>query len=242
MRNPSSRRFAVAALLFAFLATTALLQAGVARADDEGSDRGERAAAPEACAAGETLATGAADPGIFAREASRGVRAFWCETYDTYGNSRRAGPYWELHPDGSTRARARYVDGRIDGPVEIFDEEGNLWLRGELAGGAWTGPLEIFHPNGAQWLSARFEAGRLEGPVETRFPDGGIESSTRFQAGREHGIATSYYPAVAGGGLRSQVRVEADEIVEVAPASDASLSQVVLPDAPSLHAENHAEN
>lgn len=238
IRNPFSRRFAVAALLFAFLAATALLQARVALAEDGDSGRVVSAAAPEPCAAGETLATGAADPGIFAREASRGVRAFWCETYDAYGNSRRAGPYWELHPDGSTRTRARYVDGRIDGPVEIFDEEGNLWLRGELAGGAWAGPLEIFHPNGARWLSARFEAGRLEGPVETRFPDGGIESRTRFQAGREHGIATSYYPAMAGGGLRSQVRVEADEIVDMTPASDASLSQIVLPEAPLLQAEN----
>jgi len=239
IQNPISKRFTVTA--FAILAAM-LLWAGAAQAADRGSDREEHDAALEPCAAGEALATGTADPEIFAREASRGVRAFWCETYDEYGTSRRAGPYWELHPDGSIRARARYVDGRIEGPVEIFDEEGNLWLRGELAGGAWSGPLEIFHPNGAHWLSARFQAGRLDGPVETRFPDGSIESRTRFQGGREDGIASSYYPAAAGGGLRSQVRVESDEIVEVTPSTDASLSQAALPPTPFLHAENQAKN
>ena len=200
----------------------------------------EHAEATISCSAGETLATGAADPAVFSREASRGVRAFWCETYDANGTSLRAGPYSELYPDGGTRTLARYVDSRIAGPVEIFDEDGSLWLRGELVGGSWTGSLEIFHANGARWLSAQFQAGQLDGPVETSFPDGSVESRTRFQAGREDGIATSYYPAQAGGGLRSQVRVEADEIVESLPkpTSDAALSQVALPDPPLLHAEN----
>jgi hypothetical protein len=175
------------------------------------------AKASEPCAVGATLATGAPDPAIFAREASKDVRAFWCETYDTDGNALRAGVYWEVYPDGATRTRSRYVDSRIEGPVEVFDEAGGLWLRGDLDGGEWSGPLELFHPNGVTWLSARFRSGRLDGPVETRFPDGRVESSTHFQNGHEDGIATSYYPTSAGGGLRSQVRVEVDEIVENPP-------------------------
>ncbi len=169
------------------------------------------------CEVGATLATGSPDIAIFAREASRGVRAFWCETYDVDGNARRAGGYWEIYPGGATRTLARYVDSRIDGPVEVFDEKGGIWLRGELAGGEWTGALEMFHANGALWLSTLFRAGQLDGPVETWYPDGSVESATRFLNGREDGIATSYYPAIAGGGLRSQVRVVADEIVENAP-------------------------
>lgn len=172
---------------------------------------------PNPCEAGATLATGSPDIAIFAREASRGVRAFWCETYDVDGNARRAGAYWEIYPGGATRTLARYVDSRIEGPVEVFDEAGGIWLRGELAGGDWMGALEMFHANGGRWLSALFRAGQLDGPVETWYPDGSVESATRFLNGREDGIATSYYPAVAGGRLRSQVRVEADEIVENAP-------------------------
>ncbi len=176
------------------------------------------------CDPGATLATGAPDPAIFAREASRGIRAFWCETYDEDGNARRSGVYWESYPDGTARTRARYVDSQIAGGVEIFDEDGALWLRGELAAGDWTGPLEIFHANGERWLAARFAGGQLDGPVETRFPDGTIESRTQFQRGREDGVATSYFPASVGGGLRSQVRVEGDEIVELRPlASPADL-------------------
>lgn len=184
-----------------------------------------------ACAEGETLATGMPDPAIFAREVSRGVQAFWCETYDTDGNALRAGAYWDRHPDGATRVRARYVASRIEGPIEVFDVDGSLWLRGEIQGDEWTGPLEIFHANGARWLSAHFREGRLDGPVETRFPDGNLESRTLFQDGREDGLATSYYPAQAGGGLRTQVRVEGDRIVDAAPArpADASLSQGSLP-------------
>lgn len=183
------------------------------------------------CGEAETLATGTPDPEIFAREASRGVQAFWCETYDADGHARRAGAYWDVHPDGATRVQARYVDSRIEGPVEVFEADGSLWLRGEIQGGDWTGPLEIFHANGARWLSAHFQAGRLDGPVETWFPDGSLESRTLFQDGREDGLATSYYPARAGGGVRTQVRVEGDQIVDAAPARpvDASLSQAALP-------------
>lgn len=172
---------------------------------------------PYPCEEGATLATGSPDTTLFARDASQGVRAFWCEAYDADGNARRAGAYWEVYPGGATRSRARYVDSRLAGPVEVYDEEGGIWLRGELADGVWTGPLEIFHATGARWFSAQFRAGQLDGPVETRYPDGSVESTTYFQNGREDGIATSYYPATAGGGLRSQVRVESDEIVENAP-------------------------
>ena len=179
--------------------------------------RPARAEEPYPCEGGATLATGSPDTAIFSREASQGVRAFWCEAYDVDGNARRAGAYWEIYPDGATRTRARYVDSRIAGPVEVFDEEGRIWLRGELADDSWTGPLEIFHANGAPWLVANFRAGQLDGPVETRYPDGSVESTTYFQNGHEDGIASSYYPASAGGGLRSQVRVEGDEIVENAP-------------------------
>ncbi|MBY0399136.1 hypothetical protein K2X89_02495 [Myxococcota bacterium] len=124
-----------------------------------------------------------------------------------------------MHANGVTRVRANYVDSRIDGPVEVFDEEGQPWLRGELQAGAWNGPLELFHANGSRWLAAQFRAGRLDGPVETWFPDGSLESRTHFQDGREDGIATSYYPAVAGGGLRTEVRVEGDQIVDRGPGN-----------------------
>lgn len=221
---------------------TALTLIRVGSADAAGPAAQPAAQEDEAspCVVGATLATGAPDPAIFAREASRGVRAFWCETYDADGNSLRAGAYWELYPDGATRALARYVDSRIEGLVEVFDEDGSLWLRGELAGGQWTGPLEIFHANGSPWLSAHFREGQLDGPVETRFPDGSVESRTRFLGGREDAIATSYYPAQAGGGLRSRVRVEGDEIVETAPMQplEAALSQAALSTPPLHTSEN----
>lgn len=185
------------------------------------------------CEAGATLATGRPDPALFAYEASRGVQAFWCETYDDQGLAHRAGPYWDLHPDGTTRVRAGYVDSRIEGPVEVFSEDGSLWLRGRLAAGAWSGPLELFHANGTRWISARFQSGALDGPVETYFPDGSLESETRFLSGREDGIASSYFPAAAGGGLRSRVRVEADRIVDRGPqdepAPPAALSALAEP-------------
>lgn len=135
-----------------------------------------------ACPEGGTLATGTADASIFAREASRGVAAFWCESYDQDGHAHRAGPYWDHHPDGSLRTRTRYVGERIEGPVEVFDEDGTLWLRGELVGGEWSGAFELFHANGHRWLSAHFREGRLEGPVETWFSDGRLQSTTEPNA------------------------------------------------------------
>ena len=215
-----------------------LLLAGSPATADESGRRVEQApgqatSGAEPCGDGETLATGAPDSTIFAREASRGVQAFWCETYDREGRATRAGAYWDIHPNGSTRIRARYVASRIEGPVEVLDAEGGVWLRGAIDDGEWEGPLELFHPNGNRWLSARFRGGRLDGPVETRFPDGSVESRTRFQDGLEEGLATSYAPIHAGGGLRSEIRVEADRIVDTSPRrpADASSSQAALPSA-----------
>jgi hypothetical protein len=165
------------------------------------------------CAQGATLASGDPDPTIFADEASRGVRAFWCERYDAHGNSTRTGPYQEIYSNGRARMQANYVDSRLEGPVTIRHEDGSLFVRGFLEEGEWSGALEIFHPSGATWFEARFESGQLEGILRTRFPDGALESETRYQAGREDGLARSFYSSYAGGGLKSEAHVEADQIV-----------------------------
>ena len=171
------------------------------------------AAAEFACASGATLATGRTDPDLLADEASNGVRAFWCERYDSYGTATRTGPYWETYSNGRIRTRAHYVDSQLQGPVSIYDQDGPLFLRGFLEAGEWSGVFELFHWNGSVWLEAHFEAGQLEGALRTRFPDGALESETRYQAGREDGLARSFYPTAAGGRLRSEAHVEADQLV-----------------------------
>ncbi len=171
------------------------------------------AATEFACEPGATLATGHTDPDLFADEASSGVRAFWCERYDSYGTATRTGPYWENYSIGRIRTRTHYVDSQLQGPVSIHDEDGQLFLRGFLEAGEWSGLLEIFHENGSVWLEAHFEAGQLEGALRTRFPDGALESETRYQAGREDGLARSFYPTAAGGRLRSEAHVEANQLV-----------------------------
>lgn len=165
------------------------------------------------CQHGTILAGGDPDPAIFSDEASRGVRASWCERYDAYGRSTRTGPYREVYPSGALRTEAHYVRSRLEGPVTLRNERGGLFLRGTLAGGAWSGRLEIFHPNGTLWMSEHYKDGVLEGVVQTRYPDGALESETTFQHGREDGLARSFYPTKAGGGLKSEVYVEADRLV-----------------------------
>jgi len=166
-----------------------------------------------ACDPGATLATGRPDTDLFANQASKGVRAFWCERYDENGNATRTGPYWEEYSNGRTRTQASYVDSRLKGPVSILNEDGSLFLRGFLEEGEWSGPLEMFHENGAVWLEAHFDSGHLEGALRTRYPDGALESETHYQAGREDGLARSFYPTAAGGRLKSEAHVEADQLV-----------------------------
>jgi hypothetical protein len=166
-----------------------------------------------ACEHGATLATGRPDPDLFASEASKGVRAFWCEQYDENGIATRTGPYWEKYSNGGTRTRANYAESRLRGPVSIQNEDGSLFLRGFLTGGEWSGQLQIFHESGAVWFEAHFDSGRLDGALRTRFPDGALESETRYQAGREDGLARSFYPTAAGGRLKSEAHVEADRLV-----------------------------
>lgn len=165
------------------------------------------------CEQGATLASGRPDPDLFASGASKDVRAFWCERYDANGNSKRAGPYWEIYSNGRTRTRANYVDSQLTGPVSIRNDDGSRFLRGFLEAGEWSGTLEIFHENGAVWFEAHFESGRLDGALRTHFPDGALESETRYQEGREDGLARSFYPTAAGGRLKSEAHVEADRLV-----------------------------
>lgn len=165
------------------------------------------------CEREAVLATGRPDPSLFAQEASKGVRAFWCERYDSNGIATRNGPYWETYSNGRTRTQASYVDSRLAGPVSIRNEDGSLFLRGFLEEGKWEGPLEIFHESGAVWFEAHFDSGRLEGALRTHFPDGALESETRYQAGREDGLARSFYPTTLGGRLKSEAHVEADRLV-----------------------------
>jgi hypothetical protein len=165
------------------------------------------------CQHGAILASGDPDPTIFADVASKGVRAFWCERYEADGTTTRTGPYWEIYSNGRPRTQAIYIDSRLAGPVTIRNEDGSLFLRGFLKDSEWSGALEIFHPNGAIWFEASFESGRLDGELRTHFPDGALESESQYQAGREDGLARSFYPTAAGGRLKSEAHVEADQIV-----------------------------
>jgi antitoxin component YwqK of YwqJK toxin-antitoxin module len=141
------------------------------------------------------------------------IRAFWCEHYDEQGTATRLGPYRELYPSGQLHLEAAYVDSRLAGPIEIRHEDGGLFARGFLDRGEWSGSLEIFHESGATWFEAEFQAGWLHGAVRTRYPDGALESETSFQSGREDGLARSFYPTSAGGRLKSEVQIEADQII-----------------------------
>lgn len=167
------------------------------------------------CAEGQTLAGGPIDETVFSRAASRGVRAEWCEHYDALGRAERVGLYRERYPDGGVRLVARYVDGRLTGPLVAYHEDGTVFLRGELAAGAWRGRLSLHHPNGALFWTGAFADGRLDGRVELRHPDGGLAAEMHFQNGREDGVARSFHPAAYGGGIQSEVHVEADALVGI---------------------------
>ena len=180
------------------------------------ADQSNAADAPEvACGDEATLASGAPDASLLARAASKGIRAFWCERYDSIGVATRLGPYREFYSNGRLRVRGQYIESKLVGPIAIQNEDGTLFLRGFLDRGEWSGAFEIFHETGEVWFEAEFRSGQLEGPLRTHYPDGALESETQYQAGREDGLARSFYPTAAGGRLKSEAHVEADQIVGV---------------------------
>ncbi|MEM9176918.1 MAG: hypothetical protein AAGC67_16980, partial [Myxococcota bacterium] len=158
---------------------------------------------------------GAVDDSVFSRAASRRVRGEWCERYDDQGRAIRVGRYRERYASGALRLVARYVDGRLAGPVVGYHENGALFLRGQLVDGTWHGTLMLHHENGEAFWTGAFARGRLHGRVELHHPDGGLAAETRFQHGREDGAARSFHPLVFGGGVQSHVHVEADAFVGV---------------------------
>ena len=135
------------------------------------------------------LSTGPPDDAFLSEEASAGVRAFWCERYDAFGNAQRLGPYREVYANGQIRLESTYTKAgdttRLEGPVEIRNDDGSPFLRGFLKGGEWTGPLVMFHETGKPWFEGKFEGGQLDGPVRTRHSDGALESETRYSEGQE---------------------------------------------------------
>jgi hypothetical protein len=167
------------------------------------------------CGDDATVASGAPDPSLLAREASIGVHAVWCERYDALGAATRLGSYREFYPGGGVRVRGQYLDSALVGPIVVLHEDGTVFMRGFLDRGEWTGAFEIFHASGAVWFEADFQSGQLQGPLRTRYPDGALESETQYQSGREDGLARSFFPSAAGGRLRSEAHVEADQIVGV---------------------------
>ncbi len=191
------------------VATLCVFAATAAAAESDASHAGD-ARAPAFCAEGRVLASGPPDPQLFSRAASRGVVAEWCEAYDEFGHVRRSGPYRERYRSGRSRLEARYVNGRLEGPILAFDEDGFLFVRGELRNGRWIGTLSLLLPNGTAWFDANYVDGRLHGVVAIRHPDGALAAETRFTAGREQGLARSFYPTALGGGLLSEIRIEAD--------------------------------
>ena len=168
-----------------------------------------------ACPEGQIRASGAVDETVFSRAASRGVRAEWCERYDALGRAERVGRYVERHPNGRVRLEATYRGGVLSGPVVAYHENGAVFLRGALVGNDWQGAVSLHHESGALFWSGTFSEGRLEGRVELRHPDGGLAAESRFQAGREDGAARSFHPRSLGGGLKSEVHVEADAFVGI---------------------------
>lgn len=178
-------RILLLAAFFAAGPSSRAAETEAARATTETLAATETASIEPVCAEGSTLATGPADPTIIARDASRGVQALWCETYDASGAAHRSGPYQDRYAGGQLRVRASYLDGRFEGPVEIYDEEGALWVRGRLAGGEWSGELTLFHANGQPWFVAHFEAGRIAGPALLHRPDGSPEPPSEREAPAE---------------------------------------------------------
>jgi hypothetical protein len=176
---------------------------------------GSAAAVDLHCGDDSTLASGAPDSSLLIREVSTGIRAVWCEQYDSLGLATRLGPYREFYPSGVLRVSGQYLDSKLVGPVVIQNEDGTLFARGFLDQGEWAGAFEIFHETGAVWFEAEFRSGELQGPLRTRYPDGALESESQYQAGREDGLARSFYPTAAGGRLKSEAHVEADRIVGV---------------------------
>jgi hypothetical protein len=146
-------------------------------------DGGPREAGPAVelhCGPTASRASGKPDPQIFSPAASKGIRALWCERYDSFGRALRVGPYRELYPNGGVRTEASFREDQLNGPLVLYHENGRPWLRSVYRDGVEIGPLEIFHPSGAIWLEGELAGGLLEGVVRTYLPEGSLESEIRF--------------------------------------------------------------
>ncbi len=72
--------------------------------------------------------------------------------------AKRNGPWSSFFPNGGIRSKAMYVDGREEGPTEVFHENGMTYYTGQYRAGKPVGEWLFYDAKGLQIRTVRYDS------------------------------------------------------------------------------------
>ena len=109
-------------------------------------------------------------------------------------NGRDEGP-WEVFYEGSGKLAKRlfYKNGVLNGPYEWISETGTLKEKGEYKDGTESGLWKYYYEDGALKSEGEYKDGKKEGKWKFYHPSGRVESEGKIVNGLYQGPWTYYY-------------------------------------------------
>lgn len=65
-----------------------------------------------------------------------------------YKDNKKTGLWIDYYPNGNTKNKITFVEGRPNGPTTMYYENGNLREEGNWSNNHWVGAYKLIHENG----------------------------------------------------------------------------------------------
>ncbi len=88
-----------------------------------------------------------------------------------------------------TQKKLKYnvVDGKKNGPYELYYENGQLKRKANFKNDRYEGPFEQYWDNGQLEIKTSFKNNKYDGPIEVYFRNGQLEGKGFYEAGMYEG-------------------------------------------------------
>ncbi len=116
-------------------------------------------------------------------------RKEWCSRPD----GTQHGPSVSYYETGEEMARARFVDGEMDGMYQAWHPNGQLAETGNYTRDRRDGVFVTRTPDGGSLTEESFRDGESNGPTKIWFANGQLMVEANYVNGVRHGAAVTFY-------------------------------------------------
>lgn len=104
-----------------------------------------------------------------------------------------SGPVFSLHEGTeNVHVRTELLDGRMNGPYEMYHKNGQFFLKGSYSNGVEDGPFEWYYRDGQLWSKGSYANGEYDGPIEFYYENGQLQMKGSYVNGVKDGPRVWY--------------------------------------------------